>query len=136
MRIEIGNNVLMVPASLFRQSSLYDSMMTMCLSSPQTQQSTQTKYNTMHMMTGVSQETSLDYVLYLLQKQNKSKSALIDNFNHCSLLDDEGYLLHCIQQLLTQHFDDYTSIVNSLNDNLQYEIYIHMPLIMIPKENM
>jgi len=132
LRVEIGDNVLMVPISLLKQSSLFESMLSSSLSQ-HVDYNSNNNNNNVQTIPGVSEATNLDYILYLLQQQNRSKSALIDKFNHCSVLDDEGYLIYCIQQLLTQHYDDYTSILSSLNINLQYEIYVHSPLILIPK---
>lgn len=52
-------------------------------------------------------------------------------FELCHFLEDDSFFSFCIGELF-KHWDDTNQMIHLLHPNLQYEIYLRLPLILIP----
>jgi len=63
------------------------------------------------------------------RRRKKLKSCL----QLCSLIGDFDYLRYCVETQLLRHYSYYKSILDELNDNLKYDMYLFFPFSLIPE---
>lgn len=121
----LGNKYY-VPTTKLKDSELYSSLLDGISSS-----SSGTSVINLPLPDGYEPHIIEDYVYYLRSATN-SVNNMKSSLQLCHLITDGNYLQHLVERLLVS-WSVYSNMVSTLNTNLQQDIYVNLPLALIPE---